>query len=59
MAKHKMEMAAGAHMMKGLKKKEPSSSDKSTKLKMTPSVNGEGRGIGTAPTPATLGPRTA
>ena len=45
---------------KGLKNCSPSSSDGSTKLKMSPSVDmGASRGKATAATPPTLGPRTA
>ena len=47
-------------MLKGLRNCNPSSSDASTKLKMTPTVDsGATRGADTAATPATLGPRTA
>lgn len=55
----KEKMSVGASVTKGLKNCSPSSSDKSTNLKMTPSVSGMERSIGTAPTPKTLGPRTA
>lgn len=58
-------MGAGS-MLKGLRNKNPSSSDKSTQLKMHPSVDnidGPGssatRGSTAASTPETLGPRTA
>lgn len=45
---------------KGLKNMSPSSSDSSTKLKMSPTVDsGATRGKATAATPPTLGPRTA
>lgn len=50
---------AGASMKKGLHAKEPSSSDASTRLKMSPSVNSGATRDGTAETPATIGPRTA
>lgn len=46
-------------MHEGMTKKEPSSSDKSTDLKMSPSVNEGATRSGTAETPQTLGPRTA
>lgn len=49
----------GGTMTKGLKYKCPSSSDKSTNLKMSPSVNADATRSGTAETPPTLGPRTA
>ena len=48
-----------ADLHKGLTKRNPKPDDKSTKLK-GPSVNAEAtRGNKTAPTPKTLGPRTA
>lgn len=50
---------SGASLKGGLKNHQPSSSDKSTQLKMSPSVNNEAVRSGTAKTPATLGPRTA
>jgi len=62
MSKDKMKSpgkAGKASMMGGLKKSEPSSSDKSTQLKMGPSVDSNAVRSGTAETPATLGPRTA
>ncbi len=48
----------GGLMYEGLKNHSPSSSDKSTVLK-GPSVDSGAMRDGTAPTPATLGPRTA
>jgi hypothetical protein len=52
-------MQAGSQN-KGLKNNSPSSSDASTKLKMSPTVDsGATRGGSIADTPATLGPRTA
>lgn len=45
-------------MREGLKNMSPSSSDKSTKLK-GPSVDSGAERDGTAPTPKTIGPRTA
>ena len=47
-------------MLSGLTNKSASSSDKSTNLKMSPTVDsGASRGAATAATPETLGPRTA
>lgn len=57
MAKGKMK--AGASMKKGLSNHSPSSSDSSTKLKMSPTVDSDATRSGTAETPETLGPRTA
>ena len=48
----------GGLMREGLKNHSPSSSDKSTVLK-GPSVDSGAMRDGTAPTSATLGPRTA
>ena len=44
---------------KGLKNMSPSSSDSSTKLKMSPTVDSGATRDKTAATPPTLGPRTA
>ena len=59
MKKERGEKHGGGRMLKGLKTHSPSSSDKSTELKMSPSVNSGAERSGTAPTPQTLGPRTA
>ena len=51
--------AGKASMMGGLKRTNPSSSDASTQLKMSPSVDKDATRASTAETPKTLGPRTA
>lgn len=57
--KYKDEKAGKGGLLAGLKNCSPSSSDKSTQLKMTPSVDSGAVRSGTAETPKTLGPRTA
>jgi len=46
-----------ASMSAGMKTRTPSSSDKSTQLKMGPSVDSNAVRTGTAETSATIGPR--
>lgn len=52
-------MGSTNNLTEGLQYNCPSSSDKSTDLKLTPTVDSGAARKSTAPTPKTLGPRTA
>ena len=59
MAKMKSEKSGGGNLHKGMSRNSPSASDKSTQMKMSPSVDSDATRSGVAKQPRTLGPREA